>query len=52
VVLLNAGAALVVAGRAGDLANGVTAARDALDAGLPRDLLGPLRAATPAGASA
>ena len=59
VILLNAGAALVVAGAASDLAGGITKARDAIDAGLPRDLLARLRAereaasaATPAGASA
>lgn len=44
VILLNAGAALVVAGKAGDLAGGITLARDALDGGLPRDLLARLRA--------
>ena len=59
VILLNAGAALVVAGRAGDLAEGIAQARDALDAGAPRDLLARLRAdraaasaAAPAGAPA
>ena len=59
VILLNAGAALVVAGHSGDLAAGVEAAREALAAGRPRDLLAALRAerdvalaAAPAGASA
>lgn len=44
VVLLNAGAALVAAGVAGSLVDGVGAARDALDAGAARDLLEALRA--------
>lgn len=44
VVLLNAGAALVVAGVADDLAAGVAAAAVALDAGRPADLLRRLRA--------
>jgi anthranilate phosphoribosyltransferase len=44
VVLLNAGAALVVADVATDLADGIAAARDALEAGLPRDFLVLLRA--------
>jgi anthranilate phosphoribosyltransferase len=44
VILLNAGAALAVAGRAADLAQGIEMARQALDAGLPRDLLARLRA--------
>ena len=59
VVLLNAGAALVVADVGKDLADGIAAARNALDTGMPRDLLARLRAerdvaqaATPAGASA
>jgi anthranilate phosphoribosyltransferase len=59
VILLNAGAALAVAGRAADLAEGIAMARDALDAGGPRDVLARLRderaaatAAAPAGASA
>lgn len=59
VVLLNAGAALVVADVGPDLAHGIAAARNALDTGAPRDLLARLRAeraaaeaAAPAGASA
>jgi anthranilate phosphoribosyltransferase len=59
VVLLNAGAALVVAEVGEDLADGIAAARNALDTGMPRDLLARLRAeraaadvAAPAGASA
>jgi len=44
VILLNAGAALAVAGRASNLAQGIAAAGDALDAGLPRNLLARLRA--------
>jgi len=44
VVLLNAGAALVAAAVATDVADGIGAARSALDAGLPRDLLAVLRA--------
>ncbi len=44
VVLLNAGAALDVAGVADGLAEGIAAARNAIDAGLPRDLLARLRA--------
>jgi anthranilate phosphoribosyltransferase len=59
VVLLNAGAALVVADIGVDLADGIAAARNALDTGMPRDLLARLRAeraavgaAAPAGASA
>jgi anthranilate phosphoribosyltransferase len=44
VVLLNAGAALDVAGVADGLAAGVVAARAAIDTGLPRDLLARLRA--------
>ena len=44
VVLLNAGAALDVAGVVDGLAAGVEAARKALDGGLPRDLLARLRA--------
>jgi anthranilate phosphoribosyltransferase len=44
VVLLNAGAALVVADVATDLADGIAAARNALEAGLPRDFLVLLRA--------
>ena len=43
VVLLNAGAALVAAGRARDIAEGIDAARAALDAGKPADLLARLR---------
>jgi len=59
VVLLNAGAALVVADDGRDLADGIAAARNALDTGMPRDLLARLRAerdaaqaVAPAGASA
>ena len=59
VVLLNAGAALVVADVGAGLADGIAAARKALDTGMPRDLLARLRAeratavaAAPAGASA
>jgi anthranilate phosphoribosyltransferase len=44
VVLLNAGAALVVADVATDLADGIAAARNALETGMPRDLLVMLRA--------
>jgi anthranilate phosphoribosyltransferase len=44
VVLLNAGAALVVAEVGVDLADGIAAARNALDTGMPRDLLARLRA--------
>jgi anthranilate phosphoribosyltransferase len=44
VVLLNAGAALVVADAATDLADGIVAARNALETGMPRDLLVLLRA--------
>jgi anthranilate phosphoribosyltransferase len=44
VILLNAGAALVVAGAADGLAEGVEAARAAIDAGRPSDLLARLRA--------
>ncbi len=44
VVLLNAGAALVVAGVANGLAEGVEAARDAIDRGFPGQLLARLRA--------
>jgi anthranilate phosphoribosyltransferase len=44
VILLNGGAALVAAGVAKDLAEGIAAARDALDSGRPRDLLARLRA--------
>jgi anthranilate phosphoribosyltransferase len=43
VVLLNAGAALDVAGAADGLAGGIAAARAAIDAGLPRALLARLR---------
>ena len=52
VILLNAGAALVVAGVASELADGIAAARSAIDAGQPRDLLARLRAAAPAEVSA
>jgi anthranilate phosphoribosyltransferase len=44
VVLLNAGAALVVADVATDLRDGIAAARNALETGMPRDLLVMLRA--------
>ena len=44
VVLLNAGAALVVANVATDLKDGIAAARNALETGMPRDLLVMLRA--------
>ncbi len=44
VVLLNAGAALIAADVATDLADGIAAARKALDTGRPRDLLALLRA--------
>jgi len=44
VVLLNAGAALVVAGRASGFEEGIAEARRAIDDGLPRDLLARLRA--------
>ena len=43
VVLLNAGAALVVAGVTGELGDGIDAARAALDAGKPAALLARLR---------
>src|SRR5262245_25146772 len=43
VVLLNAGAALVAAGVAREVAEGIEAARAALDAGRPADLLARLR---------
>ena len=43
VVLLNAGAALVAADVGTDLADGIAAARNALDTGMPRDLLARLR---------
>jgi anthranilate phosphoribosyltransferase len=46
VVLLNAGAALVVAGRAADLDQGIALARATLDAGAGRELLDRLRAAS------
>ena len=60
VVLLNAGAALVAAGVADGFGEGIAAARAAIDAGKPRDLLARLRQerrnaeaqAAPAGASA
>jgi anthranilate phosphoribosyltransferase len=48
VVLLNAGAALVVAGRAADLGEGARAAAAAIDSGATRALLARLRAARPA----
>ena len=44
VVLLNAGAALVAAGAVRDFAEGIEAARAALDGGKPADLLARLRA--------
>jgi anthranilate phosphoribosyltransferase len=44
VVLLNAGAALVVAGSATGFDEGIDLARAAIDAGLPRQLLDGLRA--------
>ena len=44
VVLLNAGAALVVSGTVDGLGEGVDAARVAIDSGAPRDLLARLRA--------
>ncbi len=44
VVLLNAGAALLVAGRAADLAEGVEGARTTLEGGAPVELLARLRA--------
>ena len=44
VVLLNAGAALVAAGRARDIAEGIEIARDALDSGRPAGLVERLRA--------
>jgi anthranilate phosphoribosyltransferase len=43
VVLLNAGAALAVAGVADGFADGIAAAKNAIDAGLPRELLARLR---------
>lgn len=46
-VLLNAAAALVVAGRAGDLKAGVTLARDSIDSGAARTRLAALRQITP-----
>ena len=55
VILLNAGAALVVAGRADALGDGIRIAREALDLGSPRELLARLRAesaASPAPAPA
>jgi anthranilate phosphoribosyltransferase len=65
VVLLNAGAALVAAGVADGFGEGVAAAREAIDAGRPRELLdrlreerrvaesgGPAAAAEPSGAPA
>jgi anthranilate phosphoribosyltransferase len=48
VVLLNAGAAFVVAGRAAGMADGIDQARATLDAGAPAALLRRLRAAKPA----
>jgi anthranilate phosphoribosyltransferase len=52
VILLNAGAALAVAGRSADLAEGIAMARDALDGGLPRDVLARLRAERAAASAA
>ena len=51
VVILNAGAALVAAGTVAGLGEGVDAARAALDAGKPSDLLARLRAEKLAAAS-
>ncbi len=42
-VLLNAGAALVAADVGTDLPDGIAAARNALETGMPRDLLARLR---------
>jgi anthranilate phosphoribosyltransferase len=47
-VLMNAGAAIFVGGRAGSLAEGVEKAAEAVDSGAARDLLGRLVAATKA----
>ena len=44
VVLLNAAAALVIANVATDIGDGIAAARNAIDTGMPRDLLARLRA--------
>ena len=46
IVLLNAAAALVVADKAADLANGVAQAADAVDAGKAREALAKLVAIT------
>ena len=43
VVLLNAAAALIIAGRAADFAEGVRCAADAIDSGAGVELLGELR---------
>ena len=51
VVLLNAGAALVAAGTVDGLDDGVDAARAAIDAGAPRELLARLRAEKAAAAA-
>jgi anthranilate phosphoribosyltransferase len=52
VVLLNAAAAFIAAGRAADLDGGVRLAGATLDAGTPRDLLARLRAAKQAAVAA
>jgi anthranilate phosphoribosyltransferase len=52
VVLLNAAAAFVAAGRVADLDEGVRLAAATLDVGTPRDLLARLRAAKEANAAA
>jgi len=52
VVVLNAGASLVVAGRAEDIREGVSQAADAIASGAATDLLGRLRARAAASASA
>lgn len=52
VILLNAAAAFLAAGRVTALGDGVTLAAETIDAGLPRDLLARLRAAKTAHESA
>ena len=47
VILLNAGAALLVAGRAGSVREGIAVAADALDSGRARDTLARMVAASP-----